>query len=87
MHLGLIGVWSGALRRAERSTILDAAAELEDLGFGTISWPTGMPKQSCQRVSEHLAAGADHVCIQVLTETPSRIPMHGFRQLARVLPH
>jgi probable F420-dependent oxidoreductase len=40
-----------------------------------------------QRVQEHLAAGADHVCIQVLTETPEAIPMAGWRQLAKVLPH
>ncbi|MDQ6671632.1 MAG: LLM class F420-dependent oxidoreductase [Chloroflexota bacterium] len=209
MNLGLIGVWSGALRRAERSTVLDAAAELEELGFGTIWFPadphaglaehiqnilahtrrvvvatgprmvelagrrsagthpyfvppehTRLARQTlgpgkvvapeqmvvleteparareiarrsidrylrlpnytnnllrlgfeeCEfqnggsdrvvaaivahgdaetvmhRVTEHLAAGADHVCIQVLTETPSTIPMHGFRQLATVLP-
>jgi probable F420-dependent oxidoreductase len=40
-----------------------------------------------ERVQEHLAAGADHVCIQVLTETPQAIPMAGWRQLAKVLPH
>ena len=40
-----------------------------------------------ERVKEHLAAGADHVCIQVLTETPAAIPMAGFRQLARAFPH
>jgi probable F420-dependent oxidoreductase len=39
-----------------------------------------------QRVKEHLAAGADHVCIQILTASPKVIPMPGFRQLARVLP-
>jgi probable F420-dependent oxidoreductase len=39
-----------------------------------------------QRIDEHLAAGADHVCIQVLTPTPSAIPMEGWRQLAKVLP-
>ncbi|HLZ25799.1 MAG TPA: LLM class F420-dependent oxidoreductase [Chloroflexota bacterium] len=40
-----------------------------------------------RRVQEHLDAGADHVCIQVLTPTPAAIPMDGWRQLARVLPH
>jgi hypothetical protein len=35
-------------------------------------------------VKEHHAAGADHVCIQVLTETPQDLPtaMNGWRQLA-----
>jgi probable F420-dependent oxidoreductase len=46
----------------------------------------GDPATVMQRVQEHLAAGADHVCIQVLTDTPAAIPMDGFRQLAQVLP-
>src|SRR3981081_326000 len=41
MHLGTIGVWSGALRNGERGAVLDAAAELEDLGYGTIWFPGG----------------------------------------------
>src|SRR5712691_5389100 len=41
MDLGTIGVWSGALRNGERGAILDAAAELEDLGYGTIWFPGG----------------------------------------------
>src|ERR1700738_5339749 len=39
MNLGSVGVWSGALRNAQRSEVLDAAAELEDLGYGTIWFP------------------------------------------------
>jgi hypothetical protein len=37
-----------------------------------------------QRVREHHAAGADHVCIQVLTETPQDLAaaMAGWRALA-----
>src|SRR5216684_2971521 len=41
MDLGTIGVWSGALRTGERGAILDAAAELEDLGYGAIWFPGG----------------------------------------------
>src|SRR5260370_25712330 len=41
MDLGTIGVWSGALRNGERGAVLDAAAELEDLGYGTIWFPGG----------------------------------------------
>jgi len=37
------------------------------------------------RVDEHLAAGADHVCIQLLTEDRRALPMAGWRALARVL--
>jgi probable F420-dependent oxidoreductase len=39
MDLGLFGVWSGALRNGERTAVVDAAAELEELGYGTIWFP------------------------------------------------
>lgn len=42
-----------------------------------------------RRVDEHLAAGADHVCLQVITEGGMRAPLAdqlgGFRQLAGLL--
>src|SRR5260370_20585459 len=41
MNLGSIGVWSGSLRRGERSAVLEASAELEALGYGTIWFPGG----------------------------------------------
>jgi probable F420-dependent oxidoreductase len=37
------------------------------------------------RVDEHRAAGASHVCIQVLTETPRALPMEQLRRLAPAL--
>jgi probable F420-dependent oxidoreductase len=47
-----------------------------------VAW--GTPERIIHRVKEHHAAGADHVCIQVLTETPQDLPtaMTGWRQLA-----
>jgi probable F420-dependent oxidoreductase len=41
MDLGAIGVWSGALRNGERPAMAAAAAELEELGYGTIWFPGG----------------------------------------------
>ena len=175
MNLGSFGVWSGALRNGARAAVLDAAAELEQLGYGTIWFPGGQrscgshpyfvppehtriarqslgpskvvapehmvvleadptkaravarpsidrylhapnytnnlqrlgfstsdfaeggsdrlvdaivawgtPEKIVERVKEHLVAGADHVCIQVLTETPQDLPMamNGWRRLA-----
>lgn len=38
-----------------------------------------------QRVGEHLAAGADHVCIQVLTPDAAALPMDEWRELAGAL--
>jgi probable F420-dependent oxidoreductase len=38
---GSIGVWSGALRTGDRTQIVAAAAQLEDLGYGAIWFPGG----------------------------------------------
>jgi probable F420-dependent oxidoreductase len=37
------------------------------------------------RVREHHSAGADHVCIQVLTADPHALPLHEWRELASAL--
>jgi hypothetical protein len=38
-----------------------------------------------KRVQEHLDAGADHVCIQVLSADPAALPLLEWRELAPVL--
>jgi probable F420-dependent oxidoreductase len=38
-----------------------------------------------RRIDEHLQAGADHVCIQVLSEDRRALPMAGWRTLAEAL--
>jgi probable F420-dependent oxidoreductase len=50
-----------------------------------IAW--GEPATIATRIAEHHAAGADHVCIQVLTETPGDLDaaVAGYRQLAPAL--
>jgi probable F420-dependent oxidoreductase len=42
----------------------------------------GTPAAVAARVTEHLTAGADHVCIQLLTESD---PLDGYRHLAAAL--
>jgi probable F420-dependent oxidoreductase len=42
MDLGSVGVWSGTLRQ-DRPEVREAAAELEELGYGTIWFPGGEP--------------------------------------------
>jgi probable F420-dependent oxidoreductase len=37
------------------------------------------------RIREHHSAGADHVCVQVLTADPKALPMREWRELAAVL--
>jgi probable F420-dependent oxidoreductase len=41
MQLGSVGVWSGLLRRGERQAAVEAAAELEELGYGALWFPGG----------------------------------------------
>lgn len=50
-----------------------------------IAW--GAPEKIMARVREHHAAGADHVCIQILTEQAGdfKAAMDGWRQLAPAL--
>jgi probable F420-dependent oxidoreductase len=38
-----------------------------------------------RRVNEHLAAGADHVCVQMLTADPREFPREQWRRLAAAL--
>ena len=40
-----------------------------------------------RRIDEHMTAGADHVCVQVLTEDPSRLPLDEWRTVARLIGH
>ncbi|MGH9097295.1 MAG: TIGR03620 family F420-dependent LLM class oxidoreductase, partial [Acidimicrobiales bacterium] len=51
---------------------------------GHVAW--GGVEAIAGRIREHLDAGADHVCIQVLTGSPDGYPLAEWRQLAAVLP-
>lgn len=42
MQLGRVGIWGRYLREADAGEIVDAAAELEELGFGAIWVPGGI---------------------------------------------
>ncbi|HUZ54517.1 MAG TPA: LLM class F420-dependent oxidoreductase [Streptosporangiaceae bacterium] len=44
----------------------------------------GDPAQAAEQLSGHLAAGADHVCVQLLT-VPAADPLDGYRRLAGAL--
>jgi probable F420-dependent oxidoreductase len=48
-----------------------------------IAW--GDEESVLRRVNEHLAAGADHVCVQALTADPRAFPREQWRRLAAVL--
>jgi len=45
----------------------------------------GSPGEVAAQLSRHLEAGADHVCIQLLTP-PGADPLGGYQELAQALP-
>ena len=49
-----------------------------------VAW--GDLKTVVNRVKEHHAAGADHVCIQVVTDDSKTFPMREYRKLASAIP-
>jgi probable F420-dependent oxidoreductase len=55
----------------------------ERLVDALVAW--GDEEAIARRVQEQRDAGADHVCIQVLTAEPSSMPLDGWRRLAPVL--
>jgi probable F420-dependent oxidoreductase len=63
-----------------------AQAEFENGGSdrvvdAIVAW--GDEETVLKRVREHHTAGAEHVCIQVLTSEPAKMPMDGWRRLAQ----
>lgn len=61
--------------------IVGASDELVD---AIVAW--GTIDEVAARVAAHLAAGADHVSVQVLPADPSGLPMAEWRELATALP-
>jgi probable F420-dependent oxidoreductase len=49
-----------------------------------IAW--GDLKTVLNRIQQHHAAGADHVCIQVLTDDSETFPLREYRELASAIP-
>lgn len=58
----------------------DFASGSDKLIDSVIAW--GDLQTVLTRVDEHLAAGADHVCIQVLTENQKEFPLQEYREIA-----
>lgn len=48
-----------------------------------VAW--GTDDEIARRVDDHLAAGADHVCLQVLTPTLDELPLADWQALAPIL--
>ncbi|OBA71362.1 LLM class F420-dependent oxidoreductase [Mycobacterium sp. 1554424.7] len=62
----------------------DDLAQVSDRLFNAIiAW--GDEAAVMRRVGEHRAAGADHVCVQVLTADPTEFPREQWRRIAAAL--
>ncbi|MGO4447061.1 LLM class F420-dependent oxidoreductase [Mycobacterium sp. 2YAF39] len=61
----------------------DVSSVSDRLFDAIIAW--GDEDAVLARVNEHLAAGADHVCVQVLTADPREFPREQWRRLAAAL--
>ena len=61
----------------------DLSSVSDRLFDAIIAW--GDEEAVLRRVQEHLAAGADHVCVQVITADPREFPREQWRRLAAAL--
>ncbi|WP_371096443.1 TIGR03620 family F420-dependent LLM class oxidoreductase [Streptomyces sanglieri] len=80
MELGTIGIWSLAFTHGDRTEARDAAAELEELGYGAI-WlggsPGGNPRGDLVTAAEVLAT-TDRIavataCVSIWERSPNRL--------------
>jgi probable F420-dependent oxidoreductase len=60
-----------------------AGAGSDRLVDAVVAW--GDDQAVARRVREHLDAGADHVCVQVLSSSDDAFPRDGYRRLAAAL--
>ncbi|PZT72283.1 MULTISPECIES: TIGR03620 family F420-dependent LLM class oxidoreductase [unclassified Streptomyces] len=80
MELGTIGVWSLAFTHGDRAEARDAAAELEELGYGAI-WlggsPGGNPRGDLTTAAGVLAAtnriAVTTACVSIWERSPNRL--------------
>lgn len=81
IYLGLPNYWNNLVRLG----FTDADREnggSDRLVDAIVAW--GTPEQIAERVAQHHAAGADHVCVQVLQDGTA-MPEQQWRDLAKVL--
>jgi probable F420-dependent oxidoreductase len=80
-YLGLPNYANNLLRLGfTEADIADVSDRLFD---AVIVW--GDEDTIAKRLDEHRAAGADHVCIQVLSADPMRVPREEWRRLSVIL--
>lgn len=82
IYLGLPNYTNNFLRLGFTESDISGGGS-DKLIDAVIAW--GDLRRVLDRVREHHAAGADHVCIQVLTEDSKTFPMREYRELASAI--
>jgi probable F420-dependent oxidoreductase len=83
IYLGLPNYTNNWLRLGFQETDL-ANGGSDRLIDAVVPW--GDLKTVVSRIQEHHAAGADHVCIQVITDDSKTFPLREYRELASAFP-
>jgi len=84
VYLGLPNYTNNFLRLGFQESDISGGGS-DKLIDAVVAW--GDLKTTLNRIREHHSAGADHVCIQVLTDESKTFPMREYRELASAIPH
>jgi probable F420-dependent oxidoreductase len=84
IYLGLPNYTNNFLRLGFQESDISGGGS-DRLIDAVVAW--GDLKSALNRIREHHSAGADHVCIQVLTDESKTFPMREYRELASAIPH
>jgi probable F420-dependent oxidoreductase len=84
IYLGLPNYTNNFLRVGFQESDISGGGS-DKLIDAVVAW--GDLKTTLNRIQEHHSAGADHVCIQVLTDESKTFPMREYRELASAIPH
>ena len=84
IYLGLPNYTNNFLRLGFQESDISGGGS-DKLIDAVVAW--GDLKTTLNRIREHHSAGADHVCIQVLTDESKTFPMREYRELASAIPH
>lgn len=84
IYLGLPNYTNNFLRLGFQESDISGGGS-DKLIDAVVAW--GDLKTALDRIREHHSAGADHVCIQVLTDESKTFPMREYRELASAIPH
>ena len=83
IYLGLPNYTNNFLRLGFQESDISGGGS-DKLIDAVVAW--GDLKTTLNRIREHHSAGADHVCIQVLTDDSKTFPMREYRELASAIP-